>query len=153
MREQNSGIIVNVSSVGGRIGLPVLSAYHSTKFALEGLSESILYEVEPFGIRVVIIEPGVVRTNIMNSSTTAKKALDPKSPYFKLMQKVKNHFKSNMENESSSPEEVAKVILQAVMSEYPKLRYTVGTDASRIIQARTNMPDKEFQQIVKDFSI
>jgi NAD(P)-dependent dehydrogenase (short-subunit alcohol dehydrogenase family) len=153
MREQNSGIIVNVSSVGGRIGLPVLSAYHSTKFALEGLSESILYEVEPFGIRVVIIEPGVVRTNIMNSSTTAKKALDPKSPYFKLMQKVKNHFKSNMENEPSSPEEVAKVILQAVMSEYPKLRYTVGTDASRIIQARTNMPDKEFQQIVKDFSI
>lgn len=117
MREQNSGIIVNVSSVGGRIGLPVLSAYHSTKFALEGLSESILYEVEPFGIRVVIIEPGVVRTNIMNSSTTAKKALDPKSPYFKLMQKVKNHFKSNMENEPFSPEEVAKVILQAVMSE------------------------------------
>jgi NAD(P)-dependent dehydrogenase (short-subunit alcohol dehydrogenase family) len=57
MREQNSGIIVNVSSVGGRIGLPVLSAYHSTKFAMEGLSESILYEVEPFGIRVVIIEP------------------------------------------------------------------------------------------------
>jgi len=153
MREQNSGIIVNVSSVGGRIGLPVLSAYHSTKFALEGLSESILYEVEPFGIRVVIIEPGVIRTNIMNSSTAAKKALDPKSPYFKLMQKVKNHFKSNMENEPSSPEEVAKVILQAVMSEYPKLRYTVGTDASRIIQARTNMPDKEFQQIVKDFSI
>jgi NAD(P)-dependent dehydrogenase (short-subunit alcohol dehydrogenase family) len=153
MREQNSGIIVNVSSVGGRIGLPFLSAYNSTKFALEGLSESILYEVEPFGIRVVIIEPGVVRTNIMNSSTTAKKALDPKSPYFKLMQKVKNHFKSNMENEPSSPEEVAKVILQAVMSEYPKLRYTVGTDASRIIQARTNMPDKEFQQIVKDFSI
>jgi NAD(P)-dependent dehydrogenase (short-subunit alcohol dehydrogenase family) len=153
MREQNSGIIVNVSSVGGRIGLPVLSAYHSTKFAMEGLSESISYEVEPFGIRIVIIEPGVIRTNIMNSSTAAKKALDPKSPYFKLMQKLQNHFKSNMENKSSPPEEVAKVILQAVMSENPELRYTVGIDASRIIQARTNMPDKEFQQIVKDFSI
>ena len=153
MREQNNGIIVNISSVGGRIGLPVLSAYHSTKFAVEGLSESILYEVEPFGIRVVIIEPGVIRTNIMNSSTAAKKTLDPKSPYFKLIQKVQNHFKSNMENESSPPEEVAKVILQAVMSENPELRYTVSTDASRIIQARTNMPDKEFQQIVKDFSI
>jgi len=74
MREQNSGIIVNVSSVGGRTGLPVLSVYHSTKFAVEGLSESISYEVEPFGIRVVIIEPGVIRTNIMNSSTAAKKA-------------------------------------------------------------------------------
>ena len=52
--------IVNVSSVGGRIGLPVLSAYHGTKFALEGLSESMSYELEPFGIRVVLIEPGVI---------------------------------------------------------------------------------------------
>src|SRR5919112_3388080 len=58
MRKQHSGTIVNVSSVGGRIGIPVLSAYQSTKFALEGLSESMSYELEPFGIRVVIIEPG-----------------------------------------------------------------------------------------------
>ena len=87
MRRQNSGTIVNVSSVGGRIGLPALSAYHSTKFALEGLSESIAFELEPFGIRVVIIEPGVIRTNILNSSSSAKKALDPKSPYFSLSQK------------------------------------------------------------------
>jgi len=63
MRKQKFGTIVNISSVGGRIGLPVLS-YHSTKFALEGLSESIAYELEPFGIRIVIIEPGVIRTNI-----------------------------------------------------------------------------------------
>src|ERR671918_254861 len=105
MRKQNSGgggTIVNVSSVGGRIGVPVLSAYQSTKFALEGLSESMSYELEPFGIRVVIIEPGFIRTNIINSSTPAEKALDPKSPYFQLMQKVKNYFKSMMENASSS---------------------------------------------------
>jgi short-subunit dehydrogenase len=73
MRKQNTGTIVNVSSVGGCIGLPVVSAYHSTKFALEGLSESMSYELEPFGIRVVIIEPGVIRTNIMNSSVSAKR--------------------------------------------------------------------------------
>ena len=73
MRGQKSGTIVNVSSVGGRIGVPALSAYQSTKFALEGLSESISYELEPFGIRVVIVEPGFIRTNIMNSSTLAKK--------------------------------------------------------------------------------
>jgi NAD(P)-dependent dehydrogenase (short-subunit alcohol dehydrogenase family) len=109
MRKQKSGTIVNVSSVEGRIGLPVLSAYHSTKFALEGLSESMAYELDPFGIRVIIIEPGVIRTNIMNSSAPAKKALDPKSPYFSLMQKMENRFKSMMENESSPPEEVAKV--------------------------------------------
>ena len=88
MRKQKSGTIVNVSSVGGRISLPVLSAYNSTKFALEGLSESMSYELEPFGIKVVIIEPGVIRTNIMNSSIFAKKAENPKSPYFSLIQKV-----------------------------------------------------------------
>jgi NAD(P)-dependent dehydrogenase (short-subunit alcohol dehydrogenase family) len=154
MRRQNSGTIVNVSSVGGRIGLPALSAYHSTKFALEGLSESIAFELEPFGIRVVIIEPGVIRTNILNSSSSAKKALDPKSPYFSLSQKLNDNFKSMMESESSSPpEEVAKVILQAVTSENPQLRYSVGDDAANLIDARKNMPDKEFRKmIMKNFS-
>jgi len=154
MRRQNSGTIVNVSSVGGRIGLPALSAYHSTKFALEGLSESIAFELEPFGIRVVIIEPGVIRTNILNSSSSAKKALDPKSPYFSLSQKLNDNFKSMMESESSSPpEEVAKVILQAVTSENPQLRYSIGDDAANLIHARENMPDKEFRKmIMKNFS-
>ena len=155
MRKQNSrGTIVNVSSVGGRIGVPILSAYQSTKFALEGLSESMSYELEPFGIRVVIIEPGFIRTNIINSSTSAKKALDPKSPYFSLMQKVGNHFKSMMENASSPPEEVARVILKALTSENPQLRYTVGNDAATIIQARMNMPDEEFRKmVIQNFSL
>ena len=154
MRRQNSGTIVNVSSVGGRIGLPALSAYHSTKFAVEGLSESIAFELEPFGIRVVIIEPGVIRTNILNSSSSAKKALDPKSPYFSLSQKLNDNFKSMMESElSSPPEEVAKVILQAVTSENPQLRYSVGDDAANLIHASKNMPDKEFRKmIMKNFS-
>jgi NAD(P)-dependent dehydrogenase (short-subunit alcohol dehydrogenase family) len=160
MRKQKSGggggTIVNVSSVGGRMGVPILSAYQSTKFALEGLSESMSYELEPFGIRVVIIEPGFIRTNIVNSSTSAQKALDPKSPYFPLMQKVKNHFKSMIENASSSslPQDVAKVILQAITSKNPQLRYTVGNDAATIIQARMNMPDKEFRKmVIQNFSL
>ena len=148
MRKQKSGTIVNVSSVGGRIGLPVLSAYHSTKFALEGLSESMSYELEPFGIRVVIVEPGVIRTNIMNSSIIAKKAQDPKSPYFSLIQKVENNFKLMMENESSPPEEVAKVILGVVTSENPQLRYTVGNDAATMIQARVSMSENQFKKMI-----
>jgi len=153
MRRQRGGTIVNISSSAGRIGLPLNSPYVASKFALEGLSESIAYEVEQFGIRVVIIEPGFIRTNLVNSDTSAKKTLDPKSPYFSLMQKVENHFKSMMENVSSSspPEEVAKVILQAVRSKNPELRYTVGTT---IIQARMNMPDREFRKmIMQNFSM
>ena len=153
MRRQRGGTIVNISSSAGRIGLPLNSPYVASKFALEGLSESIAYEVEQFGIRVVIIEPGFIRTNLINSGTSPKRALDPKSPYFSLMEKVENHFKSMMENVSSSspPEEVAKVILQAVRSENPELRYTVGIT---IIQARMNMPDREFHKmIMQNFSM
>jgi NAD(P)-dependent dehydrogenase (short-subunit alcohol dehydrogenase family) len=156
MRRQNfgsgvgGGTIVNVSSVGGRMGVPVLSAYQSTKFALEGLSESMSYELEQFGIRVVIVEPGFIRTNIMNSSKLAKKALDPKSPYFLLMQKVESHFKSMMDHASSSPpEDVAKVILQAITSESPQLRYTVGNDAASVLQAKATMSDEEFGNLIK----
>jgi NAD(P)-dependent dehydrogenase (short-subunit alcohol dehydrogenase family) len=149
--DDGGGTIVNVSSVGGRVGVPVLSAYQSTKFALEGLSESMSYELTPFGIRVVIIEPGFIRTNIMNSSISAKKALDPKSPYFPLTKKVENHFKSMMTDiaSSSSPEEVAKTILQAVTSENPQLRYTVGNDAAAIMQAKRAMSDAEFGNLIK----
>ncbi|HEY7078803.1 MAG TPA: SDR family oxidoreductase [Nitrososphaeraceae archaeon] len=154
MRKQKSGKIVNVSSVGGRIGLPALSAYHSTKFALEGLSESIAFELEPFGIRVIIIEPGVIRTNILNSSISAKKAQDPNSPYFSLTQKLDNSFKTMMASPTSSPpQEVSKVILQAISSENPLLRYTVGDDADTLIHARTNLPDTEFRNMIrKNFS-
>ena len=118
-----------------------------SKFALEGLSESIAYELEQFGIRVVIIEPGFIRTNLIKSGASSKRALDPKSPYFSLMEKVENHFKSMMENvsSSSSAEEVAKVILQAVRSENPDLRYIVGTT---MIQARMNMPDRKFRKMI-----
>ena len=153
MRRQREGTIVNISSSAGRIGLPLNSAYVSSKFALEGLTESISYELEQFGIRVVLIEPGFIRTNLINSSNSEKRALDPSSPYFSLMQKVENHFKSRMENVSSSspPDEVAKVILQAITSKNPQLRYIVGTS---IIQARMNMSDKEFQKmIMQSFSI
>jgi len=147
MRRQRGGTIVNISSSAGRIGLPFNSAYVSSKFALEGLTESISYELEQFGIKVVLIEPGFIRTNLITSSTSAKKALDPKSPYFSLMQKVENHFKSRMElvSSSSAPEEVAKVILQAITSENPQLRYVVGTT---IIQARMSMSDKEFRKMM-----
>jgi NAD(P)-dependent dehydrogenase (short-subunit alcohol dehydrogenase family) len=151
MRKQNNGLIVNISSVGGRLGIPGLSAYHSTKFALEGLSESISYELEPFGIRVVLIEPGFIRTNIMNSSIIAKKAQDPNSLYFSLTQQLERSFKLAMENTSASspPEEVAKVVLQTIRSTNPKLRYTVGNDAASIIQAKTTMSDTEFGGLIK----
>jgi NAD(P)-dependent dehydrogenase (short-subunit alcohol dehydrogenase family) len=85
MRRQKSGTIVNISSGAGRFGFPSGSAYVSTKFAIEGLSESMSYELEPFGIKVVIVEPGVIRTNFGNGLVVAKKSQDPNSPYSMMM--------------------------------------------------------------------
>ncbi len=151
MRNQNGGgAIVNISSVGGLVGALILSAYNSTKFALEGLSESISYELEPFGIRVIVIEPSFIKTNIMNSSVLAKKASDQKSVCYSLTQRIESHFKSMMDNpESSSPEEVAKAILKVVTSDHPQLRFTVGNDAAAIIQAKRKMSDSDFTNLIK----
>lgn len=151
MRKQNlGGTIVNISSVGGLVGIPILSAYNSTKFALEGLSESMSHELEPFGIRVVLIEPGFIKTNIMNSSVLAKKASDQKSPYYSLTQRMESYFRSMMDNPgSSSPEEVAQVILNAVTSENTQLRFTVGNDASAIVHAKRNMSEWDFTNLIK----
>jgi NAD(P)-dependent dehydrogenase (short-subunit alcohol dehydrogenase family) len=147
----NGGTIINISSIGGRMSVPFSSAYNSTKFALEGLSESLSYELEPFGIRVVVIEPGFIRTNIINSSILAKKALDPNSPYFSNTKKLANYLKSMINNSSTStpPHEVAKTILNIITSENPNLRYTVGNDAAAIIQAKRDMSETEFSEMIK----
>ncbi len=148
MRKQKQGMIVNISSVAGRIGYPAMPAYITSKFALRGLSEAMRYELASFGIKVVIIEPGVVRTSFMNSSVTAKKALDPNSPYAQLTQKVGAGLKFLLEN-GTQPEEVAKVILKAVTSDEPQPSYLVGNDAVMLIEAKRNMSDAEFENFMK----
>jgi NAD(P)-dependent dehydrogenase (short-subunit alcohol dehydrogenase family) len=87
MRRQKSGTIINISSGAGRFGFPGSSAYVSTKFAVEGLSESMSYELEPFGIKVVLVEPGVIKTNFVDGMVIARKSQDPKSPYSQIIQK------------------------------------------------------------------
>jgi NAD(P)-dependent dehydrogenase (short-subunit alcohol dehydrogenase family) len=148
MRKQKSGIIVNISSAAGRFGYPGGSAYISTKFAVEGLSESMAYELEPFGIKVIIIEPGVIRTNIFDSVVVAKKSQDPNSPYTQITQKMASAFEEMMKN-ASSPELVAKVVLEAVTNENPSLRYLAGKDVENWLGAKRNMSDEEFYKMMK----
>src|ERR1044072_5574846 len=126
MRQQKSGTIVNVSSIAGRIGFPMGSSYVSSKFALEGLSESMSYELEQFGIRILLIEPGVINTNF--AFVTPKKALDTNSPYSPIMNKMQENLVSTIAN-GTSPKEVANVILRAITEDSPERRYLVGNDA------------------------
>jgi short-subunit dehydrogenase len=147
MTTQRYGRIVNVSSLGGRVAFPFDSAYHGTKFALEGLSESIQYEVEQFGIKIILIEPGVVKSHFWNNLKMASKAQRSDSPYLEMMQKTNSGFASLLEN-ATPPEEVAKVILKAITSEHPDLRYVIGNDAATLMETRKTMTDSEFQKVV-----
>ncbi len=148
MRKQKTGIIVNISSGAGRFGYPGGSAYVSTKFALEGLSESMAYELEPFGIKVVLVEPGVIKTNFVNSMVASKKSQDPNSPYAQFMQNVATSFQHMIEGGASS-DVVARVVLKAVTSENPSLRYLAGKDVETWMEGKRNMSDDEFFKMMK----
>jgi NAD(P)-dependent dehydrogenase (short-subunit alcohol dehydrogenase family) len=149
MRKQKSGTIVNISSGAGRIGFPGMSAYVSSKFALEGLSESMSYELEPFGIKVVIIEPGVIRTNFKKNSVMSKKSLDNSSisPYSSIIQKIDSSISSMVEH-ATPPEEVAKTILHATISNNPELRYLVGNDMIMMAETKKSMSDEDFRKMM-----
>jgi NAD(P)-dependent dehydrogenase (short-subunit alcohol dehydrogenase family) len=148
MRKQRSGRIINISSGLGLFGFPGMSAYSSTKFAMEGLSESMAYELDQFGIKVILIEPGVIRTNIGNSIVIAKKAHDSSSPYSQMMQKMGNNFKKFTEN-ASSADVVANIVLKAATSENPHLRYLAGKDMEMWMQSKNSMSDDEFYNYMK----
>jgi NAD(P)-dependent dehydrogenase (short-subunit alcohol dehydrogenase family) len=150
MRRQRSGVVVNISSGVGRFGYPTGSAYVSTKFAVEGLSESISYELEPFGIRTVIIEPGVIDTDFHNASKIAKKSQDPNSPYASLMKAMESNVKKMIAN-GSTPQYVAEVILKAITSPDPKLRYVAGKDVEQWMEAKRKMSDDEYISMMKQF--
>jgi NAD(P)-dependent dehydrogenase (short-subunit alcohol dehydrogenase family) len=150
MRKQGNGTIVNISSVGGRIGLiPFNTAYHASKFALEGFTESLRQELAEFNINIILIEPGFISSNFMDNIKTAKGFDSNKSPYAKTVQQVFQGFQPMIAS-SSHPTEVAHTILNAVNSTSPELRYPVGKDAESIFKARTELSDRKLEKWVRE---
>ena len=147
MRKQGSGDIVNISSIAGRIGFPVSTAYISSKFALEGFSESLRFELGEFGINVIIIEPGVIKTNFFDSMRTAKKA-DAGETYRDITLKVITGVKM-MAEMGTHPKEVANVIINSIKEEKPLPRYVVGNDAAMFLEAKKMKTDIEFENYLK----
>ena len=156
MRKQGNGNIINVSSVGGIIGLPLNSAYISSKFALEGWSESMRYELEQFGVDVLLIEPGVVKTNffenvVINNNNNMSSPDNKTSAYSQLTQKLFEGFVPMLNSSTSSaPSDVAEVIYQAIESNNREVRYPVGKDAVSIIKMRQKLSDKDFGKWIKE---
>jgi NAD(P)-dependent dehydrogenase (short-subunit alcohol dehydrogenase family) len=148
MRKQGSGRIINISSGAGRIGYPGGSAYVSSKFALEGLSESMAYEIEQFGIKTVLVEPGFVRTNFGENIVIARKTQNTNSPYSQMMQMMSS-IRDKMLKNASDADLVAEVVVEAATAKEPNLRYLAGKDVQQMVASKRSMSDEEFQKMMK----
>ena len=143
MRKQNSGNIINISSVVGRMGLPGSPAYISSKFALEGLGECLRYELGQFGIKTTMIEPGVIKTNFFNSMKVPESKIDPK--YKTLTDNILAGLKMMVEM-GTAPSQVADVVMKAIHADEMLPRYVVGTDAAMFLEAKKMKTDLEFEK-------
>jgi short-subunit dehydrogenase len=177
MREQKNGIIVNVTSIAGVVGIPAECIYVSTKFALEGLSESISYELQPYGIKVILIEPGVINTNFVSNIKFSNKTDDKSQQTLRKQEKSEiNYSSNNIKKKNSSyysntidtflshyypamknappPKEVATVILEAIKnisnSSECFFRYTIGDDSKTFAQAKKNMSDSQLHEFISN---
>ena len=142
MREHGSGTIVNVTSIAGRIAMPNQVPYSASKWALECASEALAHEVRRFGVRVKVIEPGVIMSNIFENAKP-QTIFDRSSPYLDLMRR-NGKFYSAGHRTNQPPELVADAILQAVESASDRLRYVVGVDAEGILRGRGAMSDEDW---------
>ena len=141
MRAQKSGILFNVSSIGGQMTFPFISYYHSAKWALEGFSESLSYELAPLGIKVKILEPGAIGTGFMNSMFNHLG--EGENDYSASVQRMMSNFEG-MTSNMSTPELVAEVVYEAVTDGTDRIRYLAGADAEHLFSQRREVGDEAF---------
>jgi len=134
---ESRGRIINLSSVAGTIGLPVSGAYCSSKFALEGLSESLYYELKPLGVQVCLVEPGRHRTSFSQNMEWGEKSRQPESPYRRMTESYLNRKSQLSERVVVSQENVVRLVVKLAESKQMPLRVSIGMDAwaTRLIQA------------------
>lgn len=147
MRRQGAGRVVNVSSMGGKISIPGGGYYHATKHAVEAISDTLRFEVRPFGVHVSVIEPGTIKTAFGDTATNSVAHLqDPASPYAGfnqvLVQKINDAYEGKLARFAAPPEAVAKVIDKAISSRKPRTRYRVTVAARVMLATRKVMPDR-----------
>jgi NAD(P)-dependent dehydrogenase (short-subunit alcohol dehydrogenase family) len=150
MRQQHDGYIVNVSSMGGKIWEPLGSWYHASKFAVEGLSDSLRVEVAEFGIKVVIIQPGTIRSEWSGIAADQLEASSASTPYARQAKLVGAGLRGvDQMRLASGPEVVAEAIARAVQSPRPRTRYVVGGGARGILLAERILPDRGFDKFIQ----
>jgi short-subunit dehydrogenase len=154
MRRQRWGKIVNLSSMGGRLTLPGGAFYHATKHAVEALSDALRFEVRPFGIDVIVIEPGPIKTQFGDTAINSIKAAGASdSPYAAfnevLARKIREAYEGPMGKLALGPEAVAKVIERAISAARPRTRYPVTAAARLLMGVRRWLPDRGFDAMLR----
>lgn len=149
MRQQRSGTIINVTSMGGKIHTPLGGWYHATKFALEGFSDSLRLEAEPFGVDVVVVEPGGIQTEWGTIAADKLREASGSGAYAAQADAVAKSLSSGANgNRNSPPSVIADAIGKAVTARRPKTRYVVGFGARPLITARALLPDRAFDALI-----
>jgi NAD(P)-dependent dehydrogenase (short-subunit alcohol dehydrogenase family) len=145
MRNQKSGRIVNVSSIGGKIYEPLGGWYHSTKFAVEGLSDSLRLELKPFGIDVVVIQPGAIRTEWSGIALDNMRKTSGGGAYQEQVRQLAAFF--GQAERGSDPKVIADIIVKAARARRPRTRYAAGFGAAPILFARRVLSDRAFDAL------
>lgn len=150
MRAKGRGTIVNITSMGGKIYTVLGAWYHATKHALEGWSDSLRLELEPFGIRVVVIEPGLIETGFGAAASTGILERSGDGPYAKVAQSVAASMeRSYGHGRGTDPKVIAEVVGEAVKSPRPKTRYAAGKYAKMMIWVHKWLGDRVFDRLIK----
>lgn len=147
MRKNKHGKIVNISSVGGKVGLPLGVWYHASKFALEGLSDSLRNEVRQFGVDVIVVEPGGTRSEMIQLGAGELMRVSGNTVYRPLANSIQKMY-STMEKNAADPIVIAKLIKKGIEAKHPKTRYIGGTMAKPMLFFRKMLSDKMFDKML-----
>jgi len=145
MRKQNQGQIINISSLAGLVGIPFLGMYSASKFALEGYSEALRYEVRPFNIHVSMVEPGFLKTPMMNARQLAAYPIRDYDQWRKRALAAVREF----EEKAPGPELVANIVLKIIKSKTPRLRYILGQQATLVSNLQRFLPEAMLEQAIR----
>ncbi len=152
-RAQQEGLIINVTSMGGRLGFPLYSIYNSTKWAVEGYSEALQYEIKSHNIRVKTIEPGVIKTDFYDRSLDRSEKVVENDPYADILQRAQKSLGEGGMASGSEPVVVAKAIFRAATDGTRRLRYPVGSDAQLVNFLRSILPAQWLYWILEKFTL
>jgi NAD(P)-dependent dehydrogenase (short-subunit alcohol dehydrogenase family) len=151
MRRKSQGRIINVSSAGGEFTTPFAGVYHASKYAVESISDALRFEVEPFGVKVIVVQPGAVRTPLADATLEAIRQIQA-GPYAVQVRAFQRASELSMQPDNGmllAPDDVAQVIVHAMTDEHPQTRYKVGVMAEQMTATRRSLSDVAWDSLLR----